>query len=46
MVPAFPLWITVNWLGQPDNGVILASYIGGFIMAVDTWLLVRACLPY
>ena len=29
----FPLWITVNFLGEPDNGVILASYIGSFIMA-------------
>ncbi|NQV55382.1 MAG: ABC-2 transporter permease, partial [Rhodospirillales bacterium] len=24
----FPLWITVNYLGEPDNGVIVASYIG------------------
>src|ERR1700694_2193572 len=29
----FPFWITVNYLGQPDNGVILASYIGSFLMA-------------
>jgi ABC-2 type transport system permease protein len=29
----FPIWITVNWLGDPDNGVILASYIGSFLMA-------------
>jgi ABC-2 type transport system permease protein len=29
----FPFWITVNVLGQPDNGVILASYIGSFLMA-------------
>ena len=29
----FPFWITVNILGQPDNGVILASYIGSFLMA-------------
>jgi ABC-2 type transport system permease protein len=29
----FPVWITVNYLGSPDNGVILASYIGSFIMA-------------
>jgi ABC-2 type transport system permease protein len=28
-----PLWITVNYLGNPDNGVILASYIGSFLMA-------------
>jgi ABC-2 type transport system permease protein len=29
----FPVWITVNYLGDPDNGVILASYIGSFLMA-------------
>lgn len=28
----FPMWITVNMLGDPDNGVILASYIGSFLM--------------
>ena len=29
----FPLWITVNVLGNPDNGVILASYVGSLLMA-------------
>ena len=29
----FPIWITVNYLGNPDNGVILAGYIGSFLMA-------------
>jgi len=29
----FPFWITVNILGAPDNGVIVASYIGSFLMA-------------
>jgi ABC-2 type transport system permease protein len=29
----FPIWITVNYLGDPDNGVIFASYIGSFLMA-------------
>src|ERR1700689_4838204 len=28
----FPFWITVNVLGSPDNGVILASYLGSFLM--------------
>ena len=29
----FPIWITVNLLGSPDNGVILAGYIGSLLMA-------------
>jgi ABC-2 type transport system permease protein len=29
----FPTWITVNYLGAPDNGVILAGYIGSWLMA-------------
>jgi ABC-2 type transport system permease protein len=29
----FPFWITVNILGQPDNGVVLASYFGSWLMA-------------
>lgn len=29
----FPMWITVNFLGEPDNGVIVAGYIGSFLMA-------------
>lgn len=28
-----PIWITVNYLGDPDNGVIVASYIGSWFMA-------------
>ncbi len=29
----FPIWMTVNYLGNPDNGVIIASYIGSLLMA-------------
>ncbi|MCG8440992.1 MAG: ABC transporter permease [Caulobacterales bacterium] len=29
----FPIWITVNYLGAPDNGAIAASYLGSFLMA-------------
>ena len=29
----FPIWITVNYLGNPDNGAILAAYLGSFFMA-------------
>ncbi|MCC6778701.1 MAG: ABC transporter permease subunit [Hyphomicrobiales bacterium] len=33
LVLTFPLWITVNVLGNPDNGVILTSYLGSWLMA-------------
>lgn len=39
----FPLWITVNWLGEPDNGVILASYLGSLLMA-GGFLAIGGCL--
>lgn len=39
----FPLWITVNYLGYPDNGVILASYIGSALMA-GGYLAIGACI--
>ena len=39
----FPVWISVNYLGSPDNGVILASYVGSFLMA-GGFLAVGACL--
>jgi ABC-2 type transport system permease protein len=28
-----PIWVTVNYLGDPDNGAILAAYIGSWLMA-------------
>ena len=33
LVLTFPMWITVNVLGDPDNGIIVASYLGSFLMA-------------
>jgi ABC-2 type transport system permease protein len=39
----FPLWLTVNYLGEPDNGVILASYIGSWLMA-GGFLAVGSCM--
>lgn len=33
LILTFPMWITVNILGNPDNGVILTSYIGSFLVA-------------
>ena len=29
----FPIWISVNYLGDPDNGVILAGYVASLLMA-------------
>ena len=39
----FPMWVTVNVLGDPDNGVIIASYMGSFFMA-GAFLAIGACL--
>jgi ABC-2 type transport system permease protein len=39
----FPIWITVNYLGDPDNGVILVSYVGSFLMA-GAYLAIGACI--
>ncbi len=39
----FPLWITVNYLGNPDNGVIFASYLGSLLMA-GSYLAIGSCL--
>ncbi len=33
LVLTFPVWITVNYLGTPDNGVIVGGYFGSFLMA-------------
>lgn len=33
LVLTFPVVITVNYLGSPDNGVIIAAYLGSFLMA-------------
>lgn len=39
----FPLWITVNYLGDPDNGVIFASYLGSLLMA-GAFLAIGSCI--
>jgi len=33
LVLTFPVVITVNWLGDPDNGVIIGGYLGSFLLA-------------
>jgi len=39
----FPMWLTVNYLGDPDNGVIVASYLGSWLMA-GGYLAIGACV--
>ncbi len=43
LVLTFPIWLTVNYLGNPDNGAILAGYIGSFLMA-GAYLAIGSCL--
>ena len=38
-----PIWITVNYLGEPDNHVILISYFGSWLMA-GAFLALTSCL--
>ena len=39
----FPIWISVNYLGDPDNTVIAASYLGSFLMA-GGFLAIGSCI--
>ena len=39
----FPVWITVNYLGEPDNGAIIAAYIGSLLMA-GGFLAIGVCI--
>lgn len=43
LVLTFPVWLTVNYLGEPDNGAILAAYLGSWLMA-GAFLAVGCCL--
>jgi len=43
VILTFPVWITVNYLGSPDNTVILASYIGSLLMA-GGFLAIGSCV--
>ncbi len=39
----FPMWLTVNYLGNPDNGIIFAGYVGSLIMAAG-YLAISSCI--
>lgn len=43
LVCTFPLWITVNHLGDPDNGIIIAGYLGSLLMA-GAYLAIGSCI--
>lgn len=43
LLGTLPLWITVNYLGDPDNTVILAGYLGSALMA-GGFLAIGACI--
>ena len=43
LILTFPIWVSVNYLGDPDNGVIAASYLASFLMG-GAMLAVTSCL--
>lgn len=38
-----PFWLTVNYLGEPDNGVIAVAYLGSWLMA-GAFIALGACM--
>ncbi len=43
LILTMPIWITVSYLGEPDNHVILISYFGSWLMA-GAFLALTSCL--
>lgn len=43
LLGTLPLWLTVNYLGEPDNTVIFAGYLGSLLMA-GGFLAIGACV--
>lgn len=43
LICTFPMWITVAYLGNPDHGIIIAGYIGSFLMA-GGYLAIGSCI--
>ncbi|WP_374443133.1 ABC transporter permease subunit [Pseudomonas panipatensis] len=39
----FPMVLTVNYLGEPDNGAILAGYLGSWLLA-GAYLAIGSCM--
>jgi len=43
LVMTFPMWISVNYLGNPDNSIIMAGYIGSLLLA-GGFLAIGSCM--
>ncbi|QJR82057.1 ABC transporter permease subunit [Alteromonas pelagimontana] len=43
LVLTFPLWLTVTYLGKPDHGIIVAAYLGSWLMA-GAFLAISMCM--
>ena len=39
----FPLWLSVDFLGEPDHGIIVAAYVGSWLMA-GAFLAISTCM--
>lgn len=39
----FPLWLSVDFLGEPDHGIIVAAYVGSWLMA-GSFLAISTCM--
>jgi ABC-2 type transport system permease protein len=39
----FPIWLTANYLGEPDNGIIVISYVGSILMA-GAFIAIGSCM--
>ncbi len=42
LLGTLPIWFSVNYLGSPDNGVILSGYVGSFFVAAG-YLAIGMC---
>lgn len=43
LILTFPIWMSINYLGNPDNGVIIASYLGSWLMS-GAFLALSMCM--
>jgi len=43
LIGTFPIWFTVSFLGDPDHGVIIAGYLGSWLLA-GAFLAVSGCM--